>query len=173
MGDCKAFWCVCQIGGHLCPHMSPLYVCMPHNMSVYPLYVCVPHTSICPPIHHGDIGGHLYISQTLLCLLVHPFVYQFILVIPVAQHHCGSLAVSFMAGFSTYLFWVLFFLLCWTRGLWMYAQATCCLLVLFLCSVFIMSQASATMATTTTPTVTVVCSSISSLFHDCYHGPLP
>ena len=40
----------------------------------------------------------------------------------------------------------------------MYAQATCSrlvLIVLFLCSVFIMSQASATMATTTTP-VTIV-----------------
>ena len=47
----------------------------------------------------------------------------------------------------------------------MYVQAMCCTLVLivsFLCSVFIMSQASATTATSTTPPVTVVCSGTSS-----------
>ena len=52
----------------------------------------------------------------------------------------------------------------------MYAEATCCklvLIVLFLCSDFIMSQAS----TTTTPPVTVVCSGTLSLAHNCYHGP--
>ena len=38
------------------------------------------------------------------------------------------------------------------------------IMVLFLCSVFIMSQASATTATTTTPPVTVVCSSTLSVF---------
>ena len=48
----------------------------------------------------------------------------------------------------------------------MYAQTVYCrllLIVLFLCSVFIMSQASVITATTTTPPVTVVCSCTLSL----------
>ena len=45
----------------------------------------------------------------------------------------------------------------------MYAQAPCCRLVPFLCIVFIMSHASATIAMTTFPHVTIVCSGTSSL----------
>ena len=50
----------------------------------------------------------------------------------------------------------------WTGGLWRYAQAICCRLILivpFLLSGFILCQASATIAAMTTPPVTVLCSS--------------
>ena len=86
---------------------------------------------------------HWYICHTFLCLLVHPFAPQFIIVIPVDNHHDGSL-------------------LYWTGGWWMYAQIHAVDLF-FLCSVFMMSQASAIMAMPITPPVTNVCSSTSSL----------
>ena len=139
--------------GH--PYVPP-YICTSPYISIHPS-----HTPIC----HRDIGG----ICTFLCLSVHPFVHQFI---PVAQHLYGSLAVSCMSCSATYVFWVLLFLLCWTRSLWMYAQTTCCCLVLFLCSVFIMSQVFATMAMTTSPPVTVVCSGTSSHLMTVTMAPL-
>ena len=57
------------------------------------------------------------------------------------------------------------FLSIWTGGLQICAQAMWCWLVLkviFLCSIFIMSQASVTTATTTSPPMTIVCSGTSS-----------
>ena len=91
-----------------------------------------PCTSVNPPnvhmsfIHPGDSWvSHLYIClsgisvsvSTSSCWLVHPlFVCQQLYncgpIIPVEQHHCWSLAVSCMAGFGTYIFWVLFLLMC-------------------------------------------------------------
>ena len=65
------------------------------------------------------------------------------MVIPVAPHHCGSLFY-------------------WTRCLRMY---------FVLCSLFIMSLASATMAMTTIPLVTVVCSSTSSILTTATMAP--
>ena len=105
------------------------------------------------PIWYGDLGacvypiclgvfwGHQYIFQAFLCLLVHPVASQFITVIPVASHHYGLL-------------------LYWTGWLWMSAMLHA---VVHLFVVFIMSQASTTIAKTPTPLVTVVCSSASSL----------
>ena len=62
----------------------------------------------------------------------------------------------------------------WTGGLWMHAQAMCNSLVVttpFLCSVFIMPQASATTATTTTPPVAVVSSGTFSLLMNVTMAP--
>ena len=79
-----------------------------------------------PHISQGHWGHYTSVKtfsvsvRTSICPSVHTSV------IPVAQHHCGSLAVTCMAGFGTCVFRVLFFLLCWTGGLWIYAQATCC-----------------------------------------------
>ena len=105
---------------------------------------------------------HLSISSSISCQQL----YHRGPIIPVDQHHCWSLAVLCMAGIGTYVFLVLFLiavlLSVWTGGLLMYAQAMCCRLVLivhFLCSIFILSQAYAT----TTPPVTVVCSGASVL----------
>ena len=91
---------------------------MPPCMSVYPCTSVCPHTPVCSlyimgfegasvhPICHGDFQQepvHWYLCQTFLSLSVYPFAPHFIMVIPVAPHHCGSL-------------------LYWTGCLWMYAQ---------------------------------------------------
>ena len=73
----------------------------------------------------GALGASAHLSDISVSVST-SIVHHFNSVIPVAQHHCGSLAVSCMDGFSTFVFWVLFFLFCWTGVLWMYAQATCC-----------------------------------------------
>ena len=102
--------------------------CMSAYLSVYLGYLYIHHTSLHPhmsvhlPIHQGDI-------QAILTYVRHCCVYQYIHVaisssiacqqlyncghvIPVDQHHCWSLPVSCMAGFSSYVLWVLFLLLC-------------------------------------------------------------
>ena len=120
-----------------------------------------PGTSGRPSVRHFCVCQyiHLSIGSSFACLQL----YDCQPVKPVDQHHSWSLAVSCMADFSTYVFWVLFLLLLsvWTGGLWMCAQAMCCrlvLIVVFFVVFFIMSQTSATTATTTTSPVTVVCS---------------
>ena len=107
VGGCQAYWYVCLCGGTIHPPIqlyTPTCLFTPHVS----IASC---TSVCPPIHqyvsicHGDFGAsvHSYTCQTFLYLSVHPFASQFITVIPVALHNCGSL-------------------LCWTGCLWMYAQ---------------------------------------------------
>ena len=140
-----------------------------------PVHLYAPCTSVCPihPVHQyvlsipyvphmswklwghlytpyvGVFWRHQYICQAFLCLSVHPFASQFITVIPVASHDCGLL-------------------LYWTGCLWM--SGTLHAVVPFFVVSFI-SQASATMAMTTTPLVTCVFwYTISSL--NGYHGPL-
>ena len=166
-----------------------LGVCMFLIHLFIPLHIHMsPCISIHPPIYQGDIGSLLFICQTFLCLSVHPFIHQFI--------HCLSATVqlwvchtswstsllgtcSLMYGWLRYLCilgTVLIDVLqsVWTGGLWMYAKDMCyrlVLIVLFLCSVFIMSQVSATMSTTTTPTCNCCMFQYFVPPHDCYHGP--
>ena len=147
MLGCQESGYVCELGAiclSLCTSMSP-------HMSIHP------HTS----------RGHLYIYFSISSSIACQQLYSCRPAIPVDQHHFWSLAVSHMTGLGTYVFWTQFFisvlLSVWTGCLQMYAQVMCCrlvLIVLFLCRVFIMSQASATI---TTASVTVVCSGTSSL----------
>ena len=110
----------------------PPYICM------FPLYCMF---LIC----HGDSGASVhpmyqYICQAFLCLSVHPFASQFI------SH--TSCSPSLWAAS----------LLDWMSMDVCYASCCCS----FLCSIFIISHISTTMAMTT-PLVTVVCSGTSSL----------
>ena len=149
---------------------TAIHPCMSHA-AVHPLYICMSlytsifsHTSICSScvmgtlgtsVHDyviGTLGGYQYICLKFLCLSVHLFAPQFIMVIQVTHHLCGSLPY-------------------WTRGLWMYAQLHAVDLF-FLCSVLIMFQASATTAMTTTPPVTLVYSGTSSLLTTITRTPL-
>ena len=101
------------------------------------------------PIWFGVFGGHQYICQAFWCLSVHTFVSQLITFMPIFPHHCGLL-------------------LYWTGCLWMSAML---LAVVPFFVVFIMSQASTTMAMTTTPLVTVVSSGMLSLLSTVTMAP--
>ena len=122
----------------------PLYICMPtYTPCMFPFF------SIC----HGDSGGiyipnmslvfwgDQYICQAFQCLSVYPFASQFIIFMPATAHHCGLL-------------------LYWTGCLWMSAMLHA---VVPFFVVFIMSQASTTMAMITTPLLPVVSFGMSSL----------
>ena len=129
-------------------HMSvPLYICMSSHTLVCSLYVMgTLGGNLYAPICHGDFWGayvHLYICQTsLVSQDIHLSLSSY------WSYQLHSIIVDhFSAGLDAYEYMVSFMLL------------TCS----FLCSVFIMSQASATVAVTTTPPVTVVCSGTSSL----------
>ena len=155
--------CLSDWGIHTPPyiHMPPVYLYAPYvNTPPVHLYGSIYHMfSLCHgelrasihPICQGVFWGHQYICQEFLSLLVHPFAPQFITVIPVAPHHCGLLRY-------------------WTGCLWMYATFHAVAFP-FLCSVFIMSQASTTTARTTTPPMTVLCSSTSSLLSTVTMAP--
>ena len=127
----------CQYRGYL---YTPIHLYAPINPCAppYPLYICMYVTPI-PYIPHMSwaLGG-ICTSVRPFCVYpsIHPVACQFITVIPVAPHHCGLPSL----GLDAYGCMLCFMLL------------TCS----FLCSVFIMSQASITKATTTTPLVTVV-----------------
>ena len=155
---------ICQPRGIHTPsiHLYSPHVLYAPCMSIHPLYICMPHTpctSVCSmfPIWHRDLGASVhpiclgvflecqYICHAFHCLLVHPFASQFITVMPVAPHHCGLL-------------------LCWTECLWMSAMFHA---VFPFFIVFIMSQASTTIAMATTPCVYwYIVSSLNG-----YHGP--
>ena len=125
---CQAYWYVCLIGGH--PYIS-LYIHMPLICPCIPPYTSMfPYTSLCFPMSWGFWDASVHLSDISVSVST-SVCHQFIMVIPVAQHHCGSL-------------------LYWTGGLQMYAQLHA-VDFSFLCSVFIISQASA------------VCSGTSSL----------
>ena len=149
-----------------CQHRGCLYALIcpysPHtSVCPYPLYICMFSFTICSPYamgtrRHlytpyvlGSFGGHHYIYQAFMCLSVHPFAPQFITDILVAPHHCGLL-------------------LHWTGFLWMCAMLHA---VVPFFVVFIMSQASTTMAMTTTPPLTYVFWYIVSCLNG-YHDPL-
>ena len=130
-------------------------------MFVCPIYVQMPpiHLYAIPPVHlyvfpicHGDMGGicnpicfgvfgeHQYICQ-------HFGVCQYIICLSVHISHASCSPSLWVASY-------------WTGCLWMSAllHAVVCFFV-----VFLMSQASTTIATTTTHPVTVVSSDTSSL----------
>ena len=119
----------------VCRHTYCTSVCCPY--SICSPYVMGTWGASIQPICLGVFGGHQYICQAFLWLSVHPFASKFITVILAASHHCGLL-------------------LYWTG-----CQLMSALLPFFV--VFIMSHASITTAMTTTPPVTLVCSSTLSL----------
>ena len=118
------------------------------------------------PICQGDLGASVIdisVSQYIHLPPVHKS-YQLLNII--VGHMQSSVWLALVPICSGYCF----FLLYWTGGLQMCTQASCCWLVLFLCSIFIMSQASTTMATTTTTMTCLLWYFVSP--HDCYHGSL-
>ena len=146
----------------------PPYICMPHtsihpHMSVLlpysPVHLCVLPIPYVPHMS-GRLQGHLYTPYILgslrdvstsvrhFSVLVHPFASQFITVMPVAPHYYGL-----------HLYW--------TGCLWMSAMLHT---VIPFFVVIIMSQASTSMAMTTTRDCCIFWYVISSL--NSYHAPL-
>ena len=82
--------------------MSPMWLYAPIHQYM-PYVHRLPSTSICSSVHPYVLHillcspyvmgswGHQYICQGFLSLLVYPFAAQFIMVIPVAPHHCWLL----------------------------------------------------------------------------------
>ena len=97
VGDCQNKGVCMPLVIAICPYTP--YICMPlytHCTSVCSLYTYVTHVMgiwghLYTPYIWGSFGGHQDICWIFLCLSVHPFASQFITVIPVAPHHCGSL----------------------------------------------------------------------------------
>ena len=134
----------------------PLYICMfpicPHNpsTSISSPYVMGTWGHLYTQYVLGSFGGHQYICQAFCCLSIHPFASQFITVMPVAPHLCGLL-------------------LYWMECLLMSGMLHA---VVPFFAVFIMSQASITMATTTPHvTVTVVSSGTSCILSTVTMAP--
>ena len=123
---------------HLYAPIPPLYICM---FSLYYMF------SKC----HGDFGEHLYTPYVfggISTSVRHFCVCQYIHCLSVHNSHTSCSSSLWVASLLEWMpMYVCYASYCRT----------------FLCSVFIMSQASTTMATTTTPLVTAVCSSTSSL----------
>ena len=150
-----------------CQHRGCLYapyICTPPYIQIL-LHtpctsVCSPYT-ICSP-YVMKTWGHLYTSYVLGSFGGHQYI---------CQAFCICQYIHF--PHSSYQSYQLLPLL-WVDSLldWMpmdvFYASWCCS---FLCSVFIMSQASTTMAMTTTPQVTVVCSSTSFLLSTVTMAP--
>ena len=141
-----------------CPHtfiyppyvQTPPEICMspyPVNLYVFPLWYG--DGAICTPQMFWGLGGHQHICQTIWCLSVHSFVFLLITAMPVAPHYCGLL-------------------LYWTGCLWMSVMFHA---VVPFFVVFIKSQASTTMARSTTLQLTVVSSGTSSLLSTIIMAP--
>ena len=124
-----------------------------------PIYLYAPYlpcTSVCPPILHvpqmswGLWGASVHpicleVFEGISTSLRHFCVCQYIHCLTIHYSHTShssSLGVASLLALMSMDF----------------CSASCC--CSFLCSVFIMSQAFTTMATTTTPLVTIVCSSM-------------
>ena len=89
--------------------VHPLSVCTSPCVSVHPPYIKGHWGTICTSVIHCYICQHIHlsISSSIACQQL----YNCGTVIPVDQHHYSLHAVSDMADFVTYVFWVLFLLL--------------------------------------------------------------
>ena len=136
----------------------PPYIFIPPCMAICPsVHHMSPYTPVCSTCH-GDFGGictphmswefsgHLYIGTSIR----HFCVCQYIC-LPLSSYKSHQLLPISVGHFST--------------GLDAYRCMLSFMLLTFLCSVFILSQGSATTAMITTTPVTVVCSSTSSLLN--------
>ena len=141
---------------------------MPCFMSIFPPYICTPHasyTSVCSPytIFSPYVTGTWWASVHPICLgffwgaTVHLWGISMSFITSICLSSHTSCSPSLLV--ASLLDWMPMDVFC----------ASCC--CSFLCSVFIMSQASTTMAMNTTPPVTVVCCGMSSHLSAVTMGP--
>ena len=106
--------------------MNP-YICTSPIHPYIPIHQYVPHTSICSQYVMGSLGGtsvHPSDISVSVSTSIYPSVYN--------GHTSCSLSLwvtcSLLYGWLWYLcvLGTVFSLFYWTRGLWMYAQASCC-----------------------------------------------